>query len=238
MNKLRGLAYYLGLHATLTWLLGLSGLALSHICPLQRGDGDNRQLSASVHADTLWAWQHPWHRFGSWSTRLNDSSLSKLGSTPCWSTSNTGYNTRLPFSDRILKLCFWFGRCTSYCLFVGHTWHWVEHSCLSILQNWTEDCLNYIPTPIRRLQIWCPLSGHHSNTPVDRNQHKVTVTSLTSPYPFFVASRSKTRLWELYLHFSELCLCSFNFPFFMSQKNSRSWYVSRTALAHVLKCFI
>lgn len=198
-NKLRGLAYYLGLHAMLTWLLGLSGLELSHICLLWRADGDNRQLSVSVRAVMLWAWQHPWqhpwHHFGSWRTRLNGSSLPKLESTPCWSTNSVGCNRQLPFSDQILKLCFWFDRCKSCSLFVGHTWHWAEHSSLSSLQNWTEDGLNYISTLIRRLHIWCPLSGHHPNSPVDGNKHEVTITAFTSPYPVLVASRSKTSLW-------------------------------------------
>lgn len=106
-NKLRGLAYYLGLRAMLTWLLGLSGLELSRICLLWSGDGDNRQLYASVHADTLWVWQH---HFGSQSTRLEHSSLPKLESTPCWNTNSAGYNTLLPFSDLILKLSFWFDK--------------------------------------------------------------------------------------------------------------------------------
>lgn len=195
MNKRRGLAYYLGLRAMLTRLLGLSGLELSRICLLCRREGDSRQISVSVHADGLWARQHPRHPFGSWSTRLKDSSLPKLENTPWWSTNSRGYDTRLPFGDLILKLCFWFDRCMSCSLFLGHAWHWAKHSWLSILQNCTEDGLNSISALLRRLQIWCPLSGLHPNIPVGRSKTEVAVTALILPYPVSMVSRSKTRLW-------------------------------------------
>ena len=170
----------------------ISGLELSCIC-----FGEEMAVTGSclsVHADMLWTWQHAWQHFGSWSTRLNNSSLPKLESTPCWSTNSAGYNRQLPFSDQILNIFGLIDAHHAVCLF-GHAWHWAEHSCLSILQNWTEDGLNYISTLIKRLQIWCPLSGHCPNTPLDRNKHEVTVTALTLPYPVLVASRSKARLW-------------------------------------------
>lgn len=100
---------------------------------------------------------------------LNDSSLPKLKSTPCWSTRGTANS---PGCLAVTRIWLWFrsdGH-TSCSLSVGRTWHWAQHSCLSVLQNGAEDGLNSI-SPLRRgPQLWRALAGHQPSTPEDRKK--------------------------------------------------------------------
>lgn len=133
MNKLERL----GPHAMITWILGLSGLELYCICLLWRGDGESRQLFASV------CFKHD---------SIPDTTLGP--EVPGWITppcQNQRVHpaeapaardvTRIPLSDLNLKLCFCFDRCTSCSLFARCTWQRAERLCLSFAEvdwGWFE----------------------------------------------------------------------------------------------------
>lgn len=142
-NKLRGLACCFGLCAMLTWLFALSALWLSLICLLWRGDGENRHLSLSVHAESFLP------------AKIKEHSLLKHQDIAQAASSDQNWT---------LVLVWW----THNVQFsAGHTWHWAQHSCLPALQNGTEDELNSA-SPLRRqrrAQLWHFLAGQQPSTP-------------------------------------------------------------------------